>query len=113
VHRSIKGVRSIKPLPAKHCFQIQKIPSDKRTQMPQASLRSHFDRPINLALVNADPDDLTAREPGDFSSWSADTAADVENFHPWAQGHEVREPVFVERHGEGDGLVRAEGRVVE
>jgi hypothetical protein len=59
--------------------------------------------PIDLIIVVVQPRDVNAGELGDFACRPADAAADVEDFHAFAQGHHVCEVVLVA----GNGLVEA------
>ncbi len=59
--------------------------------------------PIDLVIVVVQPRDVDAGELGDFTCGPADAAADIEDFHAFAQGHHVCEVVLVA----GNGLVEA------
>ncbi len=59
--------------------------------------------PIDLVIVVVQPRDVDAGELGDFTCRPADAAADIEDFHAFAQAHHVCEVVLMA----GDGLVEA------
>lgn len=48
----------------------------------KAGIAGVLPRPLDLVRVIVQPDDVAIREGGDLARGPADTAADVEDFHP-------------------------------
>lgn len=89
------------------------IPFSETQLIGQAFLAGVPRGPIDLVIVVVQPRDVDAGELGDFTGGPADAAADVEDFHAFAQGHHVCEVVLMAGHGLVETFAIGEAAEVE
>lgn len=95
VARSLNSVHCIEGVRTELFCELHEVALDKGDLVLQSGLLCVPLCARNLILVVVETDDLDSGKASDLTSWSTDTAADIEDSHLWLESHGVGKVVLM------------------